>query len=123
MCATTRTTIADHESLTLGAEFVHDTGPRDTNRAVAAHESPVGERIWRAIHANTHPANSRATSAETLPTRPWFTLRRTAPTGSYTSAGHPHPTAGYVGVFGMRNRGLTIPGSASRFLAAHWYID
>jgi hypothetical protein len=53
MCATTRTTIAHHESLTLGAEFVHDTDPRDTKRAVAVHESPVGERIRRAAHANT----------------------------------------------------------------------
>lgn len=109
MCATARTTIAHHESLTLSAEFVPDTDPRDTNRAVAVHESPVGERIRRAAHASTHPANSRATSAETVTTRPWVKLRRTAPTGPYTSAGHPHPTAGYVCVFGMRNRGLTIP--------------
>lgn len=122
MCATTRTTIAHHESLTPGVEFVHDTDPRDTNRTVAVHESPVSERIRRAAHADTPrqlPCHQRRNADYPLGQAPPHRPQ----TGPYTLAGHPHPTTGYVRVFGMRNRGLTIPGSASRFLAAHWYID
>ncbi|WP_405682390.1 DUF317 domain-containing protein [Streptomyces sp. NBC_00057] len=48
------TTIANHESLALRIELVHEAGPHDHNWTVAAYESPVGERIWHATAtANT----------------------------------------------------------------------
>ncbi|MFJ8676349.1 DUF317 domain-containing protein [Streptomyces sp. NPDC093589] len=41
-------TIANHESLTLRAEFLHEAERREVNWTVAAYESPVGERLWHA---------------------------------------------------------------------------
>ncbi|MFJ7423343.1 DUF317 domain-containing protein [Streptomyces uncialis] len=60
------TTIANHESLTLRAEFVHETGPRDTAWAVAPYESPVGERIWHATATPTTPVEIMRTLLDSL---------------------------------------------------------
>ncbi|MFB6717310.1 DUF317 domain-containing protein [Streptomyces sp. NPDC056237] len=49
------TTIANHESLALRIELVHEAGPRDHNWTVAAYESPVGERIWHATATASTP--------------------------------------------------------------------
>lgn len=64
------TTIANHESLTLRAEFVHDTGPRDTNWTVAAYESPVGERLWHATATRGTPVEVVRTLLDALAASP-----------------------------------------------------
>ncbi|MFI1013126.1 DUF317 domain-containing protein [Streptomyces sp. NPDC020965] len=60
------TTVASHESLTLRAEFVHETGPRDTAWTVAAYESPVGERIWHATATSTTPVEIMRTLLDSI---------------------------------------------------------
>ncbi|WP_215449415.1 DUF317 domain-containing protein [Streptomyces sp. ATCC 21386] len=60
------TTHAVHESLTLRAEFVHETGPRDTNWTLAAYESPVGERLWYATVTASTPVEIVRTLLGTL---------------------------------------------------------
>ncbi|KJY46711.1 DUF317 domain-containing protein [Streptomyces sp. A1547] len=50
------TTIANHESLTLRAEFDHDARHRtDVAWTFAAYENPVGERLWHATASATTP--------------------------------------------------------------------
>ncbi|WP_327255368.1 DUF317 domain-containing protein [Streptomyces sp. NBC_01244] len=49
-------TIANHESLTLRAEFDHEARhSSDVAWTIAAYESPVGERLWHATASPTTP--------------------------------------------------------------------
>ncbi|WP_446038094.1 DUF317 domain-containing protein [Streptomyces sp. SID1121] len=64
------TTIANHESLTLRAEFEHDTGPRDTNWTIAAYESPVGERVWHATATAGTPVEIVQTLLDAIASHP-----------------------------------------------------
>ncbi|MFI7356079.1 DUF317 domain-containing protein [Streptomyces avidinii] len=67
------TTIANHESLTLRAEFDHDARHRsDIAWTIAAYESPVGERLWHATAGPTTPALLVRALLESLTTTdPW----------------------------------------------------
>ncbi|MFI7174652.1 DUF317 domain-containing protein [Streptomyces spororaveus] len=49
------TTIANHESLALRVEFLHEAAHGDNAWAVAAYESPVGERLWHATATPSAP--------------------------------------------------------------------
>ncbi|MCX5303171.1 DUF317 domain-containing protein [Streptomyces sp. NBC_00160] len=49
------TTIASHESLALRVEFLHEAVHGDNAWAIAAYESPVGERLWHATVSPTTP--------------------------------------------------------------------
>ncbi|MEU3188393.1 DUF317 domain-containing protein [Streptomyces sp. NPDC006923] len=56
----------NHESLTLRAEFVHDTGPGDTNWTIAAYKSPIGDRTWHATATTGTPVEIVHTLLDTL---------------------------------------------------------
>ncbi|MFJ6783576.1 DUF317 domain-containing protein [Streptomyces yangpuensis] len=49
------TTIANHESLALRIEFLHEAVHGDDAWTIAAYESPVGERLWHATVTPTTP--------------------------------------------------------------------
>ncbi|MFI1060541.1 DUF317 domain-containing protein [Streptomyces spororaveus] len=49
------TTIVNHESLSLRAEFLHEAAHGDSAWTIAAYESPVGERLWHATVTPTTP--------------------------------------------------------------------
>ncbi len=50
------TTIVNHESLSLRAEFLHEAVHGDNAWTIAAYESPVGERLWHATVTPSTPA-------------------------------------------------------------------
>lgn len=60
------TTHAVHEGLTLRAEFVHESDPRDTAWTIAAYESPVGERLWHATATASTPTDVVRTLLDSL---------------------------------------------------------
>ncbi|MFF4386822.1 DUF317 domain-containing protein [Streptomyces sp. NPDC001552] len=49
------TTLVNHESLSLRAEFLHEAAHGDNAWTIAAYESPVGERVWHATVTPTTP--------------------------------------------------------------------
>jgi hypothetical protein len=60
------TTIANHESLLMGVEFVHEPGPGEAKWTVAAYESQVGERLWHATATGSTPVEIVSVLLDTL---------------------------------------------------------
>jgi hypothetical protein len=60
------TTIANHESLLLRVEFVHEPEPGEPTWTVAAYESPVGERLWHATATAFAPVEMVTVLLDTL---------------------------------------------------------
>ncbi|WP_412078931.1 DUF317 domain-containing protein [Streptomyces xanthophaeus] len=90
------TTIANHESLTVRAEFDHEARHRtDTAWTLAAYNGPVGERIWHATVTASTPVTFVRTMLESAST--WAPLADTSPYGplreaDWTAASHPART-------------------------------
>ncbi|WP_328764328.1 DUF317 domain-containing protein [Streptomyces sp. NBC_00272] len=91
------TTVSNHESLTVRAEFDHEARHRtDTAWTLAAYNGPVGERIWHAtvtaatpvafVHAVLESASS--TGAPLADSSPHGPLRE----ADWTTASHPGGT-------------------------------
>ncbi|MFD6333789.1 DUF317 domain-containing protein [Streptomyces niveus] len=69
--------VANHESLTLRAEFDHEARDRDIAWTIASYQSPVGERTWHAT-AGT-PTDIIETLLKSLDTDTAWTERTGAP--------------------------------------------
>lgn len=80
------TTIVNHESLALRAEFDHEARHRtDTAWTIAAYESPVGERRWHSTITATAPVTFVRSLMEGLTDAPWSSAE--APSSPLREAG------------------------------------
>ncbi len=73
------TTIANHESLALRVEFLHEAAHGDNAWTAAAYESPVGERLWHATATPTTPVDIMRTLLDSLNSEHAWGLGTTAP--------------------------------------------
>ncbi|MGW6310136.1 DUF317 domain-containing protein [Streptomyces niveus] len=78
------TSVANHETLTLRAEFDHEARGNDTAWTIASYQSPVGESTWHAT-ANT-PTDMIETLLSSLDTDTAWTERTSAPLTERTLA-------------------------------------
>ncbi|MEV8427038.1 DUF317 domain-containing protein [Streptomyces niveus] len=71
--------VANHESLTLRAEFDHEARDRDIAWTIASYQSPVGERTWHATATAGTPTDMIETLLKSLDTDTAWTERTSAP--------------------------------------------
>ncbi|MFD4118632.1 DUF317 domain-containing protein [Streptomyces niveus] len=71
--------VANHETLTLRAEFDHEARDRDIAWTVASYQSPVGERTWHATATAGTPVDMIETLLKSLDTDTAWTERTSAP--------------------------------------------
>ncbi|MFE4613240.1 DUF317 domain-containing protein [Streptomyces niveus] len=73
------TSVANHETLTLRAEFDHEASGHDTAWTIASYQSPVGERTWHATATANTPTDMIETLLKSLDTDTAWTERTSAP--------------------------------------------
>jgi len=108
------TTIANHETLTLRAEYVHDADPGDTNWTIAAYESPVGARLWHATATSTTPTELVRALLDTLASESAWGTRSSVSERTITEATRPLADAAWKQTIdGRRIRWTTPNGDAA----------
>ncbi|AQU70153.1 DUF317 domain-containing protein [Streptomyces niveus] len=73
------TSVANHETLTLRAEFDHEARGHDIAWTIASYQSPVGERTWHATATANTPTDMIETLLKSLDTDTAWTERTSAP--------------------------------------------
>lgn len=107
------TTIVNHESLSLRAEFLHEAVRGDNAWTIAAYESPVGERRWHATVSPTTPVEITRTLLNSLASgNGWGPGRATAVTNeTLAEATRPFAETGWPQTVTARLIEWTAPGA------------
>ncbi|MEU7606891.1 DUF317 domain-containing protein [Streptomyces sp. NPDC041003] len=107
------TTIVNHESLSLRAEFLHEAVHGDNAWTIAAYESPVGERLWHATVSPTTPVEiTRALLNSLAAGNGWGPGRPTAVTNeTLAEATRPFAETGWPQTVTARLIEWTAPGA------------
>ncbi|WP_069630945.1 DUF317 domain-containing protein, partial [Streptomyces niveus] len=78
--------VANHETLTLRAEFDHEARGQDIAWTIASYQSPVGERTWHATATANTPTDMIDTLLKSLDTDSAWTERTSSPLTERTLA-------------------------------------